>query len=78
VPILPSAGTLAAEAGAKFNGVLCGRATWKDGIAAYAKDGVEGLRKWLLDEGIKNISRVNECIRTATPWYGNNGVEAAA
>src|SRR5438874_8551940 len=26
---------LAAEAKVKFNGVLCGRATWKDGIAIY-------------------------------------------
>src|SRR6202007_2634290 len=30
---------LAAEAGVKFNGVLCGRATWKDGIPLFAKDG---------------------------------------
>jgi len=28
---------LAAESGVKFSGVLCGRATWKDGIPVYAK-----------------------------------------
>src|SRR5713226_4488772 len=28
---------LAGESGVKFNGVLCGRATWKDGIPVYAK-----------------------------------------
>src|SRR3954453_5302053 len=30
---------LAAESGVKFNGVLCGRATWKDGIAVFAEKG---------------------------------------
>jgi len=69
---------LAAEAGVKFNGVLCGRATWKDGIPVYEKNGVQALRKWLMDEGVKNISRVNECLRAATPWYDIYGVEAAA
>ncbi len=39
---------LAAESGVKFNGVLCGRATWKDGIPIYAKQGAEAFRKWLL------------------------------
>jgi tagatose 1,6-diphosphate aldolase len=69
---------LAAEAGVKFNGVLCGRATWRDGISVYEKNGVGALRTWLRDQGIKNISRVNECLRAATPWYYIYGVEAAA
>ena len=30
---------LAGESGVKFNGVLCGRATWKEGIPIYAKHG---------------------------------------
>ena len=30
---------LAGESGTKFNGVLCGRATWKEGIPVYAKQG---------------------------------------
>ena len=30
---------LASEAGTSFAGVLCGRATWQDGIPVYAKDG---------------------------------------
>ncbi|HXX28129.1 MAG TPA: tagatose 1,6-diphosphate aldolase, partial [Terriglobales bacterium] len=42
---------LAAEAGVKFNGVLCGRATWKDGIPVYGKQGPDAFRKWLEDEG---------------------------
>lgn len=35
---------LAAESGTKFNGVLCGRATWKDGISVYAKHGAGRFR----------------------------------
>ncbi len=38
---------LAAESGVKFNGVLCGRATWKDGIPVYAKQGADAFRSWL-------------------------------
>ncbi|MGH9570819.1 MAG: tagatose 1,6-diphosphate aldolase [Candidatus Angelobacter sp.] len=59
---------LAAEAGVKFNGVLCGRATWKDGIPVYAKQGAEAFRKWLQTEGVKNIENVNESLKAATPW----------
>ncbi len=42
---------LAGESGVKFNGVLCGRATWKDGIPIYAKHGAEAFRKWLQTRG---------------------------
>ena len=69
---------LAAEAGVKFNGVLCGRATWKDGIPVYQKSGIEAFRLWLREEGVKNISRVNQALQSATPWYGVYGVESAA
>jgi tagatose 1,6-diphosphate aldolase len=60
---------LAAEAGVKFNGVLCGRATWKDGIAVYGKQGGPAFRKWLEDEGVKNINNVNDSLKAATSWY---------
>jgi tagatose 1,6-diphosphate aldolase len=60
---------LAAEAGVKFNGVLCGRATWKDGIPMFAKDGAPAFRKWLENEGVKNINNVNERLKGATPWF---------
>lgn len=69
---------LATEAGVKFSGVLCGRATWQDGIPVYQKNGVKALRKWLGEQGVKNISRVNECLRSATPWSDIYEVEAAA
>jgi tagatose 1,6-diphosphate aldolase len=48
------------EAGVKYNGVLCGRATWQDGIKAYGSGGVSGLRSWLEDVGVRNIQNVNE------------------
>src|SRR5262245_44732858 len=51
---------LAGEAGVKFNGVLCGRATWKDGIPVYGKQGAKAFEQWLQTEGVKNISNVNE------------------
>jgi tagatose 1,6-diphosphate aldolase len=60
---------LAAEAKVKFNGVLCGRATWKDGIPVYAKHGAEAFRKWLQTEGVKNINNVNDRLKAATPWF---------
>src|ERR1700743_2218944 len=34
---------LAVESGTTFNGVLCGRATWKDGIPIYAKSGAKAF-----------------------------------
>ena len=60
----------AAEAGVKFNGVLCGRATWKEGIPIYAEKGTDAFRKWLETDGVANIENVNNALRAATPWYG--------
>jgi tagatose 1,6-diphosphate aldolase len=68
---------LAAEAGVKFNGVLCGRATWKEGIPIYAKQGAGAFRKWLEDEGVKNINNVNARLKAATSWHSIYGVEPA-
>src|SRR5437867_7615987 len=68
---------LAGESGVKFNGVLCGRATWKDGIPIYAKQGAQAFRKWLETEGVKNINNVNEKLKAATPWYSIYNVEPA-
>jgi tagatose 1,6-diphosphate aldolase len=68
---------LAAESGVKFNGVLCGRATWKEGIPIYAKQGAGAFRKWLEDEGVKNINNVNARLKAATSWHSIYGVEPA-
>jgi len=66
---------LAGESGVKFNGVLCGRATWKDGIPVYAKQGAAAFRKWLETEGVKNIHNVNGKLKAATSWHPIYGVE---
>jgi len=66
---------LAGESGVKFNGVLCGRATWKDGIPVYAKQGAAAFRKWLETEGVKNINNVNDKLKAATSWHPIYGVE---
>jgi tagatose 1,6-diphosphate aldolase len=66
---------LAAESGVKFNGVLCGRATWKDGIPIYAKQGAAAFRKWLETEGVQNINNVNERLKAATSWHSIYEVE---
>jgi tagatose 1,6-diphosphate aldolase len=68
----------AAEAGVKFNGVLCGRATWKDGIPIFAQQGGKAFEAWLNDEGVKNINNVNNALKAATPWYSIYGVQEAA
>ena len=60
---------LAAEAGVKFNGVLCGRATWKEGIPIYAKQGLKALEDFLNTEGVKNIQSVNKALESASPWW---------
>jgi tagatose 1,6-diphosphate aldolase len=65
---------MAAEAGVDYSGVLCGRATWKEGIPVYAKQGPKALEDWLQKEGVRNIAAVNEAIRPATPWYAKMGV----
>ncbi len=68
---------LAGESGVKFNGVLCGRATWADGVPIYAKQGAGAFRKWLETEGVKNISNVNDKLNAATSWHSIYEVEPA-
>jgi len=69
---------MAAEAGTDYSGVLCGRATWKDGIPVFAKHGAKALEDWLQKEGVKNINAVNDAITGATPWYAKMGMAAPA
>jgi tagatose 1,6-diphosphate aldolase len=69
---------LAAESSVKFAGVLCGRATWKDGIPVYAKQGRQAFEKWMRDQGVKNINNVNERLKAATPWFSIYGVTEPA
>ena len=75
-PVFIETLALAAESGTKFNGVLCGRATWKDGIPVYAKEGPEAFKKWLESTGVENISNVNQALKAASPWYLKFGVNS--
>ena len=68
---------LATDSGVKFSGVLCGRATWKEGIPVYAKQGVSAFRTWLESEGVANINNVNDRLQTASPWYAAYGADSA-
>ncbi len=69
---------LAAEAGVPFSGVLCGRSTWKDGIAVYAKQGLKAFEEWLASSGRKNIEAVNAALQRAQPWFRFFGAASAA
>ena len=69
---------MAGEAGTDFSGVLCGRATWKDGIPVYAKHGVKALEDWLSKEGVRNIEAVNQAIEPAKPWHAKMQVAVPA
>ncbi len=69
---------LVAESGVKYNGVLCGRATWADGVPIYAEKGLKAFEEWLKNEGVKNIQNVNDALKAASPWYPIYQVEAVA
>lgn len=72
---------LAEEAGTAFSGVLCGRATWQEGIPVYAREGQAALEHWLEDRGVQNIQALNEVLeKGAKPWWtvygGRENIEA--
>ncbi|HEL0691126.1 TPA: tagatose-bisphosphate aldolase [Streptococcus equi subsp. zooepidemicus] len=68
----------AAEAGARFNGVLCGRATWSGAVAVYMSEGEAAARQWLRTEGFQNIDRLNQVLeKTASPWTTKLTLEEA-
>lgn len=58
----------AKDAGSTFNGVLCGRATWADGVPIFINEGSEAAVKWLQTEGKDNLQQLNRLLKeTATP-----------
>ena len=64
-------GTLkvAHEAGSQFNGVLCGRATWKEAVTVFADQGSDAAKAWLDEAGRQNIEDLNRVLReTAVSW----------
>jgi len=63
---------LAVEAQIRFSGVLCGRATWQDGVEVLVKKGPKALEDWLESVGVRNIKALNERLRAAKPWFSAN------
>lgn len=49
----------AKKGGSTFNGVLCGRATWAEGVEAFIKNGETAARQWMRTQGRKNIEELN-------------------
>ncbi|MDR1033834.1 MAG: tagatose 1,6-diphosphate aldolase [Bifidobacteriaceae bacterium] len=59
------------DAGSTFNGVLCGRATWKNGVAPFVTENANVARDWVLSEGVKNITELAEVVnKNASSWHG--------
>lgn len=59
----------AKKAGSDFNGVLCGRATWKEGAEIYAKYGKLKTIEWLQTTGVEKIQSINaQANRMASSW----------
>src|SRR2546429_8489292 len=60
----------AAESGAAFSGVLCGRATWLAGLPIYAKQGPAAFDAWPADKGRPNLPMLHEVPEPAAkpPW----------
>ena len=60
----------AKEAGSTFNGVLCGRATWKNGVEPFIKEGEAATREWLQTQGRENMESLNRVVaQTASLWH---------
>lgn len=59
---------MAEQAGADFNGVLCGRATWKPSIKPFAAEGEKAGRDWLASQGKQNIENLNDALKGAKSW----------
>ncbi|MEM7737177.1 MAG: tagatose 1,6-diphosphate aldolase [Deinococcota bacterium] len=70
MPVFLESLELAAASGVRYNGVLCGRATWKGGIPVYGESGADALTDWLGGEGVDNINALNAVLdSSANPWY---------
>ncbi|MGX7245569.1 tagatose-bisphosphate aldolase [Enterococcus quebecensis] len=60
----------AAKAKSTFNGVLCGRATWANGVEPFVEIGESAAIDWLNTDGRLNINELNDVLQaTATSWY---------
>jgi len=67
---------MALASGVKFHGVLCGRATWQDGVGVFARKGAKALEDWLGTTGLENVSNVNNVLKSAQPWNEARSMKA--
>lgn len=68
----------AKDSGSTFNGVLCGRATWANGVESFITKGEEAAREWLRTTGRKNIEELNDVLKvTASPLQHKIEAETA-
>lgn|SRR5262249_39486681 len=68
---------LAAESVSRYSGVLCGRATWSDGVGIFVKSGQAALEDWLGVTGVQNVEAINKLLGSAQPWFAFHGVDSA-
>lgn len=69
-PIFREELIFAGQHGARFSGILGGRATWRDGVEIYGKKGEQALLTWLDTQGKENVTELNDILKEyATPWY---------
>lgn len=66
---------MANEAGVAYNGVLCGRATWKPSIKPFAAESETAGREWLATHGKENIENLNAVLTGAKSWKDKLTVE---
>lgn len=60
----------AKASGSKFNGVLCGRATWRHSVEPFAGESEKAGREWLQSQGRQNIEDLNKVLAdTASSWF---------
>lgn len=59
----------AKKGNSEFNGILCGRATWKDSVSIFVDEGIPATEKWLETIGKQNINEINSVVEEcATPF----------
>lgn len=60
----------AKDAGSTFNGVLCGRATWAEGVKPFVTEGEAHGAEWMNTKGKENIEKLNEVlVQTASSVF---------
>ncbi len=54
----------AGASGSRFNGVLCGRSIWNEGVAVFAQHGEQALQEWLARTALPRLQRLRQVADT--------------